>query len=120
MNRNDRQTFALLLVQVAVVLPKGSGRGGGSKTRGGLVLLRFSLRFQFGSVHFGSLEWVVEAGRGYRLEMHFHCIHFGGFHYVAKVLHLFLARTLLLSLASCFVHVSFRLRVRVERIQKSF
>lgn len=26
MNRNDRQTFALLLVQVAVVLPKGLGR----------------------------------------------------------------------------------------------
>lgn len=122
MNRNDRQTFALLLVQVAVVLPKGSGRGGGSKTRGGLVLLRFSLRFLFGSVQFGSLGWVVEGGRGCRLEMHFHCIHFGGFHYVAKVLHLFLARTLLLSLsaASCFVHVSFRLRVRVERIQKSF
>lgn len=123
MNRNDRQTFALLLVQVAVVLPKGSGRGGGSTTgEGVLLLLRFSLRFQFGSVQFGSLEWVVEGGRGCRLEMHFHCIHFGGFHYVAKVLHLFLVRTLLLSLsaASCFVHVSFRLRVRVERIQKSF
>lgn len=63
MNRNDRQTFALLLVQVAVVLPKGSGRGGGSTTgEGVLLLLRFSLRFQFGSVQFGSLEWVVEGG----------------------------------------------------------
>lgn len=55
MNRNDRQTFALLLVQVAVVLPKGSGRGGGSTTGEG-VWFCLGFRFVFSSVRYSSVH----------------------------------------------------------------
>lgn len=56
MNRNDRQTFALLLVQVAVVLPKGSGRGveGVQLERGFCFCLGF--RFVFSSVRYSSVH----------------------------------------------------------------
>lgn len=89
MNRNDRQTFALLLVQVAVVLPKGGM--GGEVTQGVLG----------GTVQLGTLELVLVCLPA-PPEMHFHCIHFGGFHYVAKVLHLALARTCSASLSLSF------------------
>lgn len=80
MNRNDRQTFALLLVQVAVVLLKGLGPGTGPGPGLQLMVLVL-LGASLGSVRFSSVGWAS-------LKMHFHCIHFGGFHYVAKLCHL--------------------------------
>lgn len=98
MNRNDRQTFTLLLVQVAVVLPKGWGGGRAGKGR-----RVEGFRFVLSSVRYSSVHL---RGLGC-LEMHFHCIHFGGFHYVAKVLHLFLARTFSRSLSAALCACKF-------------